>query len=366
MGCGDVITTDTTLYHDLVDCPDNGLLIGADHVTLDLNGHLIDGDNAHVEDCPVDTACDIGISDGEPLGHTGVTIKDGRVTQFGAGVALFRATRDRVLDIETFRNEVSGIGVGDSRGTRLRRDSARANGLGTPDTAGIVVVGSRHSVVAHNETVANGGVGLFVGGSRDSRFTANRSVRNPKAGLVFEGSAEDTIAHNHSAHDGDGIFLSGDRNELRDNSVRAAIGCGPRCRIFGIHFEGDGISFQGGNRNLIAGNTVRGAKRTTIRVGYATGSAADNVVRRNRVHGAGEDGIEVDPEARHTVLARNHAFDAGDDGLDVRSRRTLLTGNAARANKDLGIEAAAGVRDGGGNRASGNGDPRQCTNVSCS
>jgi hypothetical protein len=35
-------------------------------------------------------------------------------------------------------------------------------------------------------------------------------------------------------------------------------------------------------------------------------------------------------------------------------------------NADLGIEAVVGVTDGGGNRASGNGNPtRQCLNVSC-
>jgi hypothetical protein len=38
----------------------------------------------------------------------------------------------------------------------------------------------------------------------------------------------------------------------------------------------------------------------------------------------------------------------------------------ATRNRDLGIEAVAGVIDGGGNRASANGNPAQCTNVRCS
>ena len=41
--CGDVITQDTKLGNDLVDCPADGLVIGADDVTLDLHGHTIDG-----------------------------------------------------------------------------------------------------------------------------------------------------------------------------------------------------------------------------------------------------------------------------------------------------------------------------------
>jgi parallel beta-helix repeat protein len=45
----------------------------------------------------------------------------------------------------------------------------------------------------------------------------------------------------------------------------------------------------------------------------------------------------------------------------------VLTGNTAVRNGQLGIRAQSSeVLDGGGNRASGNGDPRQCTGVVCS
>ena len=35
VSCGDTITTDTTLDHNLVNCPNNGIVIGADDITLD-------------------------------------------------------------------------------------------------------------------------------------------------------------------------------------------------------------------------------------------------------------------------------------------------------------------------------------------
>jgi hypothetical protein len=41
VGCGDTITTDPTPDSDLVNCPNNGIMIGADNITLDLNGHTI-------------------------------------------------------------------------------------------------------------------------------------------------------------------------------------------------------------------------------------------------------------------------------------------------------------------------------------
>ena len=88
-------------------------------------------------------------------------------------------------------------------------------------------------------------------------------------------------------------------------------------------------------------------------------------MRGNIVRDASEDGMRVDAGTDGTVLERNLAFGAGDDGIQVDSAAAVLTGNAAFFNHDLGIEAVAGVTDGGGNRAHGNGNPAQCTGVAC-
>ncbi len=56
---------------------------------------------------------------------------------------------------------------------------------------------------------------------------------------------------------------------------------------------------------------------------------------------------------------------SGRAGIGVGSPSTKLTKNRAVRNDGLGIKAVEGVIDGGGNRASGNGDPRQCVNVKC-
>src|SRR5829696_8484752 len=51
VSCGDRITADTTLDADLVNCPNHGIVIAADDVTLDLNGHLVDGDGTPAAGC---------------------------------------------------------------------------------------------------------------------------------------------------------------------------------------------------------------------------------------------------------------------------------------------------------------------------
>ena len=77
------------------------------------------------------------------------------------------------------------------------------------------------------------------------------------------------------------------------------------------------------------------------------------------------DGIRVEKKDDHSLLKRNVVKGAGSNGFDVQGRATKLTRNRAVGNGDLGIRAVKGVIDGGGNRASGNGDERQCVNVRC-
>ena len=48
------ITKDTKLANNLTNCLGNGIVIGADDITLDLNGHTVDGDG-------VDQGSDLGI-----------------------------------------------------------------------------------------------------------------------------------------------------------------------------------------------------------------------------------------------------------------------------------------------------------------
>ena len=71
LSCGETITTDTTLHTDLLNCKNHGIVIGADGITLDLNGHLIDGDATQAAGCdPQTEACDVGVL---IRGHDGVT-----------------------------------------------------------------------------------------------------------------------------------------------------------------------------------------------------------------------------------------------------------------------------------------------------
>jgi hypothetical protein len=129
---------------------------------------------------------------------------------------------------------------------------------------------------------------------------------------------------------------------------------------------GIAIEVDGGDHNVIARNSLRDTEGDAILVGCPPcGGLVGTVVRRNHIRGAGKDGVHIGDKARHTRLRRNVAKGAKDDGLDTNDSTTKLTRNEARRNGDFGIEAVRGVIDGGGNRASGNGDVRQCVHVRC-
>jgi parallel beta-helix repeat protein len=166
--------------------------------------------------------------------------------------------------------------------------------------------------------------------SHHNRITRNTMSKNGDLALFMAASDRNLIAHNRTRrHSEGGMIIEGDRNRIvRNRSVR----------------DGGGVLITSVSRG---------------------GKAVGNLIRRNEVRHARAAGIAIDEVAKRTRISRNLVAGAGRSGIGVGSPSTKLTKNRAVRNGRLGIEAVERVIDGGGNRASGNGDPRQCVNVSC-
>src|SRR3954462_12547210 len=109
VSCGDTITTDVTLHRNLVNCPNNGIIIGADDITLDLNYHTVDGDGSLTPGCnPEIEFCDEGVVN---LGPDGVTVVHGSVREFAFGADAGRARDVRFIGISTSRNLFFGMAI---------------------------------------------------------------------------------------------------------------------------------------------------------------------------------------------------------------------------------------------------------------
>jgi nitrous oxidase accessory protein NosD len=351
VGCGDTITTDTTLHHDLINCPDNGIVIGANGITLDLNGHTIDGDGTPAGGCDVATEfCDVGVVN---FRHDGVTVKDGSLRQFGGAVNFFGPLRhNRLLGISASRSADVGIQLFKTSRS-LIRDSSANRSISRQLGFGLALYSTRHVRVVGNSFRHNAGDAVHTVDSNRNLIKANLMARNGGEGFLLEGGSGFRIRHNRLVRNGAGITLGpGSHNVIKRNHV----------------FHGhEGIRIEKGHGNLVAHNVVADARRAGIRLGikHPRLGGAHNIVRRNVVRDSHVDGFLVGKKDRHSLLKRNVAKGAGDDGFDIQSRSTTLTRNRALRNADLGIEAVPSVIDGGGNRARDNGDPRQCTNIVC-
>lgn len=366
VSCGQVITRNTTLANDLRNCHGIGLVVGADRVTLDLNGHTVDGD---------------GRADFEGIqvkGHDRATVKGGgRITDFVEGVAVLSSRGTRVRDLSIARERHVGVFVSDSRvvaversvasdiafaglfvtrsrDVRLKRSSVTASG------SGIAARLSRGLRIAGNSLSQNGGPGIdLYDRTRDSSVTRNGLVDN-EDGIVLEGGAtRNVVARNSVSGSGAGpVLIAADANRVDANTLTGGVFAG--------------IVVVGSDRNRVTRNTITGAggrpgaEGGVHVVSNDDGSTSDrNAIVGNELLGDGPDGVLVDAGQRGNRVERNRAEGSPDDGIDVDAPGTRLTGNAATGNRDLGIEAVAGVVDGGGNRASGNGNPLQCANVFC-
>jgi parallel beta-helix repeat protein len=347
VSCGDTITADTTLDSDLVDCPSNGLVIGADGITLDLNGHTIAGNGEPVEPCPRGEFCDVGVLN---VGHDGVAVRDGSVREFATGVFVGRARHNRVLGISSSRNQFFGFVVADSARSVVRDSSGNRNPV--PDGDGIAVFGSRHLRILGNSFGRNA-LGMHVEDSSDILIKRNVFSRNAGFGIMMEADRNQVLGNRCVRNRACIIVAPGNRNVIARN------------RVFR---DGAGIGIEKGRGNLVAGNVIVRPRRTGIYLGLKEPviGGVNTVVRRNLVRGSGADAFVVNAADDHSLLNGNIATGAGDDGFDIENTSTKLTRNRALRSAHLGIEAVPGIVDGGGNRASRNGNPLQCTNIFCS
>jgi large repetitive protein len=337
LSCGDVVTQDTRLENDLLDCPGDGLVIGASGITLSLGGHRVDGLGA---ESPFGST---GIDNSG--GYDDVKILNGSVTEFRTGVELVgtQGAVVRLLSLE--RNveagiQLDGFAKGDSFENRILSNDASHTTFGE----GIVLRGSDRNRIHRNHVGGNGGAGIA---------------------LTFSSHMNSVIGNAVSASRANGMLLMdrADGNAVKRNSVSGS-GLG-------------GIAIFGSSDNRVVANSVteNTAGGISIGSGFRDPPADRNAIVHNIVLRNDADGIVVGgpsefmgipiPGPTATGVSRNTSDGNADDGIDVRSPSAVISYNGADDNGDLGIFAVPGVTDGGGNHASGNGNPAQCVNFAC-
>lgn len=292
---GKEITQDTTLDDDVTVAEGPALVVTTDGVTLDLGGHTVTGDP--------------DVAGGGPgivlRGVRGVTVRNGTVTHFGAGVVI-KGGGDNLIEALTIQDNIGeaegdfgdGIVVDASSGNRLAGNTVARNG----PYSGIAMLGrSRYNQVLDNVVSDN-----------NMAHVGKPSAGRQAMGIRIEGPEADhnRISRNTvSASGADGIVVlatcaspSGppdcagsppnQHNEIVDNTSHAN----------GTSGRGDGI-------RLFAVADPVAAAHTTI-----TGNEANE----NASNGVSIDAIgENNPGPTENQLSHNRGRgNGGYDGFD--------------------------------------------------
>ncbi|HXW06405.1 MAG TPA: right-handed parallel beta-helix repeat-containing protein [Vicinamibacterales bacterium] len=228
VACGATIVSNTRLGHDLA-CPAGGLVIGADGITLDLNGHTISG---------ADTGNGITI-----IGRRHVSVVGGTVRNFAAGMLVMNST-GVLIKHDTLLENTDGVdcqaGCAENtikesefrdnraRGVMLRSGSIRnevKENTFAGNRVGVLLFGAVDTVVKENMISDSGLAGIRINVLATGNLVKeNRASSNP-AGIEFlvtpTGSARgNSVVENTLAANACGLKGPTSGNTIRENKFQ--------------------------------------------------------------------------------------------------------------------------------------------------
>lgn len=293
VACGDTISQDTTLDGDVGPCTGDALVVTGDNITLDLGGHTVSADNGE------GNHAGIRLDD-----VSGVTVRNGTVTGFDAGVLIDAGASNTVRQVAA-RDNINDFG-------------------GPPCLLGdgIAVQDSHDNTLTHNQVVNNGPFGgITIIGDSDDNLVRSNQVRDNN--IVSPGGSGCGNARQDEGIRIEGPGADGNRVERNvvENSMLAGIGlhgtvCDP---------PNPDVPAQPFNTgNVVSGNKVSGTAGTSIasginilRQGPATivCPAQETTIVGNTSTGNEADGIFVGFNSQHNTINKNTVNDNGLSGI---------------------------------------------------
>ena len=299
-------------------------MVGAAGVTIDLDGHVIQG---------ADTRETAGVIVRGGAELQGAEVRGGTIRGFPIGVSVEGAPDPLVHDM-TFTDNALGVACLSAPRCTVRNSVMRNNGGGIrmsatgEDPLNVSVI--RANSVRHND------IGIRLTGT-PTRVVHNNVADNLTDGVAVDNAGPVEIAGNVIARNG-------------GNGIRAFF-------LADVDVRNNYIARNGANGVFVFG-------------GFELVTQAD--VRHNDVVRNGGDGVLVSEQGVAATVLGNRTDRNGDDGIGIEWSTApaccfdvVVAANRATGNADLGIAAVTQTTDGGANRARHNGDAAQCVGVSC-
>ncbi len=189
--CNTQLTGDLVLANDLT-CTGDAFVIHVDNVVLDLNGHTLTGPGMGPQTWPNPQLDSVGVRVG---GHTGVTVRNGKITDFSTGIYFVDMVSSRIENVFSQKNRY-GFYLHASTGITLTGSTAFANiyGLHIQNSSNNFIQGNRLARQTYNSP---GGFGIYLYRSDNNKIFENDIDTNVNWGIWFSDAKSNTIFHNN-------------------------------------------------------------------------------------------------------------------------------------------------------------------------
>lgn len=312
LACGTVITRSTTLTADVGPCAGDGVIVGADGIMLNLNGHTISGSPGpgSGNDAGIRLPNRTGV---RITGQPGSSGRRATVTGFDAGVVVGGGSG----------NTVENLNVRDNVGPPARQEPILADG--------IVLFHSAKNRLINNVLSRNGeydGIGVLGHDSNDNLIRGN-TVEDTLASegeLVFNGTG--IIINNFL--DEEGTPLRGEpirNNDVIDNVVRRN--------------DNSGISNIGNIKSRIIGNTVQNNGKRGERCFLFPAPPDCRVLTpaAEPSNGIGVTRGPLAPQVTEILISDNTVTGNTGNGIEIGTEQNRIIGNVALDNGGSGAGA---------------------------
>lgn len=286
--CGSIITKSCTLNSDLLCDYADGIIIGADNITIDGNGYTLDG--GIIDDCS-GTVPICGILN---EGHSNVIIKNLEIKNFCIGINFEKGESENTVNNCTIDHcEIHDIG------NEINGDNSQ--GIRWYYVSDSVISNSKiYNVSGTGDGCDSGGNGIFIYAGENNTMINNEIHNNLKAGIYTKMKPKyNTISNNNVNGNGQGGIvlrckLSSFFN-IEHNTVTNNVGAG---------------IYIGGPSNTVKYNTIN---NNTI------GTSLDEVSMNG-------NGIRVSRDADDTVIDSNVVSGNEDEDIYVKEELIGITG----------------------------------------
>jgi len=183
--CGQVVTTNVVLTANLVCEETDGIIVGAENVVIDLNGHTITGPDVTPDGATVPTAKDSSKVGVMVPNHNGVTIRDGTIEGFQAGILCTGCQGLTITGVTLKDNQIGQFSTGATTiSTRLSTIVGNAIGIAGHST--------QLSEIVNNIIFDNDLAGITLVNSDDAKVSLN-SITESNNGLYIDNQSNDNF-----------------------------------------------------------------------------------------------------------------------------------------------------------------------------